>query len=277
VSIYIIFVAAPLNGKFIVKVDEQWNEPVLLYQLFIAPSGQLKSSFINMFKEPLSRELQVMQNVFDEEIYDIKPISKLVLNSLQQSLTNETKNLAKKCRNHHDKLDIASLVSNVKEIYKEHIPYITEQEKLLNKIRPELFVEFSTELGLFNKMKDHGCLAICEPESFFIEKLNGKKGNDLLLQMLLKSYGDKSISYDKYHNNVTIENPRLNIMSGTQPETAVSFFNCERNINSGLLGRFFPIFINPNAFLINDNQYKDTFTNYRIYFNDAIQRIFKKS
>lgn len=43
-----------------------------------------------------------------------------------------------------------------------------------------------------------------------------------------------------------IENPRLNIMVGTKPGNVFEFFRCKRNIETGLIGRFIPIFITFN-------------------------------
>jgi hypothetical protein len=42
-------------------------------------------------------------------------------------------------------------------------------------------------------------------------------------------------------------------MIATQSESLIDFFNCKRNISSGLIGRMIPIFINPEAYQITDN------------------------
>ncbi|MDR1050075.1 MAG: DUF3987 domain-containing protein [Deltaproteobacteria bacterium] len=61
-----------------------------------------------------------------------------------------------------------------------------------------------------------------------------------------KSHGDRQFSYDKNKQSTMIENPRLNIMVGTKPGNVFEFFRCKRNIETGLIGRFIPIFITFN-------------------------------
>jgi hypothetical protein len=123
-------------------------------------------------------------------------------------------------------------------------------------------VDGSSPLGLPKKMSTHQSLAICEPEPNIIDNLCRNTGNGQFLNLLLKAYLSESYSYTTSNKDIMIDNPRLNIMIASQPDRIIPFYNCRRNLTTGLIGRFNPIFINHNAYLIDgctDRQYINSF------------------
>jgi hypothetical protein len=239
-------ISVAMNGKYFVDLEEHWKEPIVLYQLFIAPSGSRKSSFIDLHKEPLRETLKSLQLAFDNDSSLNPARANEKINALKQSKKISIKNLLKNSKFPSGNPDYHTLLAGIDGLIKEQESYMKEQELILKRIRPELFVDYSTEKGLFYKMLKYGCLSIVEPESFLVQKLKKSSGNDMLLNLLLKAHGDSLFSYDKYEKIIEIENPRLNIMAGTQPATVSEFFRSKRNIDTGLIGRFIPIFVTLN-------------------------------
>lgn len=42
-----------MRGRYVIQLNDYWTEPVTLYQMIIAPSGQKKSLLASMLKKPL--------------------------------------------------------------------------------------------------------------------------------------------------------------------------------------------------------------------------------
>jgi hypothetical protein len=272
-------ISVALNGKYFVDLGENWIEPIVLYQLFIAPSGSRKSSFIDLHKEPLREMLKNLQYAFDNDSSLNPALAKDKIKALKQSQNMSIKVLQKNCRFPSGNPDYNSLLAGIEKINDGLEPYLKALNNILERIRPELFVEYSTERGMLFKLAQYGCLAIVDPESNLVHTLNKGSGNEMITNLLLKAYGDSMFTYDKYNQSTVIENPRLNIMAGTQPATVSGFFSSKRNIDTGLIGRFIPIFVTLNYNYRNDNyereQINEKFN--KANFSTFLQRILIQS
>jgi hypothetical protein len=265
-----------MNGRYIADLGNNWLEPVLTYLLFLAPSGSRKSFFINLLKQPIEETLKMQQETFDKKAAKEADCAKLIKDELKASRRRDAKKLRSECGLLSDSFDLDSFVSEIKELWSSYHPHIKKQDEISEQLRPLLFMDKTTDLGLMRLMQGHKSLAILDQDSFIISELSKQSGNKRLINLLLKSYDNESISYSNYHksNDIMIDKPSLNIMTAFQTDRAVDFFRRKQNIASGLVGRFSPLFANPNAFILNSHSNQDQIKSNLQEFGDLLSNIF---
>jgi hypothetical protein len=245
-----------MNGKYQVEIKTTWIENVLLYQLFLDPTGDKINVFINWLKESLNIEMNNSQKEFDRLTVKEKFNSRIMLNLLNNSIKNDTKTIFKESKLSSGSINYELFISKFNSLTNEHNNLKDNFEIILNKKRPLLFIDDTSPRGLLNLMKEYSTLAICGSESTIINKLENENNNQELFNLILRSYNAESFYYasDSSNNNFNIEYPRLNILLGYQIDRLSNFFKCKRNLNSGLIAMFLPIFISRNINAINIQQ-----------------------
>jgi hypothetical protein len=83
--------------------------------------------------------------------------------------------------------------------------------------------------------------------------LNKNDDKDSLRLILLRAYSGDHYSRATASKNIEIDSPRVNILVSTQYGCVIDFYNKKAYQESGFLGRFLPIFINPDAYPILDS------------------------
>ncbi|MDR1297973.1 MAG: DUF3987 domain-containing protein [Deltaproteobacteria bacterium] len=91
-------ISVAMNGKYYVDLGEHWNEAIVLYQLFIAPSGSKKSAFIDLHKKPLFQMSKRFQSSYDNDASLSPALARERINVLKQSKGIQFKELDKTCR-----------------------------------------------------------------------------------------------------------------------------------------------------------------------------------
>jgi hypothetical protein len=76
---------------------------------------------------------------------------------------------------------------------------------------------------------------------------------------------------------MVIDSPSLNILAAYQTESVAGFFMNKRNVVSGLVGRFSPVFADPNAYVINGYPDKQFIRDCLGLFKKLIQLILSRN
>jgi hypothetical protein len=241
-----------MNGKYKVNM-ETWQESVSLYQFFIAASSDRKSGFINMLKEPLIDVIREHQKDYDEKIAAMKDKSRFIIKTLNQSRSSDVKEAIKIHKAFCAATDKSILKDFCNAIFDSYEEQTKEERLILELKRPCLFTNEFTKGGLESKLADFGAIAVCDSEPGFIESLNKNDDKDSLRLILLRAYSGDHYSRATASKSIEIDCPRVNILVSTQYGSVIEFYNRKAYQESGFLGRFLPIFINPDAYPILDS------------------------
>ena len=204
-----------LQGKFRVAQNRSHSEPLNLYILIIAKSGERKSSIVRMMTKPIyqfeeeenhRRRLQIAQE-------------KTELTALRKRLDRYEK---------AGKTDYASKVqSQIKE--KEY-----QQTRLLRLLADDVTPEALTTLLADNQ----GVLSIISTEGGLFDTLSGRYSKMISLDTILKAYTGVRIRVDrKGRESETINNPTLTMLLSAQDNVLEGLMKNEVFRNRGLPAR----------------------------------------
>ena len=236
-------------GRYTVRVNQYWSEPINLYSLVIAPSGTRKSALVEILKQPFVEFIGNIRQEYDRLSPRQDFIAKEQLRALKKVRQDESNRILVREAKKGGSCDYDTIVHLVKEEAVRAYDVVEQIEAMSCPARPSPFLSDSTSKGLLVALQDQGeCQAIFEPEGGLIEKLTNDSRFDI--DLLIKAHGREEHDSKMYHRVIILNHPSLNILYGVQPEVAAKFYRKKTMNERGLTARFLPLFVrsqNPGA------------------------------
>ena len=204
-----------LQGKFKVHAKSGYNEPLNLYILIIANSGERKSPIVQLMTRPIYR-------YEDRENQDRK---------------NAIENERAKLSSWKKQIDLLEREGNASEAAKLRVQYReleNNRTRLLRLIADDITPEALTSLLAENG----GIMTILSTEGGLFDTLAGRYTNNISIDTLLKSYSGDRIRVDrKGRESETINNPVLTMLLSVQDNVLEGLMRNEAFRSRGLTGR----------------------------------------
>lgn len=204
-----------LQGKFIVHAKSGYDEPLNLYILIIANSGERKSPIVRMMTRPIykyeDRENQRRQELMEADQANLSSWKKQIDMMERDGKTDEAAKLRAKCR---------ELERN--------------RAKPLRLIADDITAEALTSLLAENK----GLMTIISTEGGLFDTLAGRYSNNISIDTLLKAYSGDRIRVDrKGRESEVINDPALTMLLSAQDNVLEGLMGNEVFKSRGLTAR----------------------------------------
>lgn len=216
-----------LAKKFVIKVREDWQEPLNTYSMVALDPGNRKSAVFAIMTEPLT-EFERLEADKSRPVIAEKKTRKEIMEKTLQKLKDEiTKpsNKAKKVELEYEAVGLAQ------EIEEYEVPAI-----------PRLTVDDCTSEKLKSLLCEHdGRIAVLSPEGLIFEIMAGKysKNGSSDIDIFLKGHSGDDVRVDRVGRPTEfVKNPALTIGLAVQPEIIKGLMNRPEYRGRGLLGRF---------------------------------------
>lgn len=187
-----------LQGKFVVKVNEDYQEPLNLYLMFSLPPAECKSAALKYCLEPLIK-------------YEQSEISRLMEKYKREKVLYETKIRA--IENSKKNLNIDS--------HKERFEQICELEANLTepKSLPQYFLTDVTSEALVRSLKEQdNRIAIISDEGGALDVLGGLYNNGKSnIDILLKGWDGSAVRMKRMETSISL-NPSIVFCLAVQPD-----------------------------------------------------------
>ncbi len=204
-----------LQGKFIVHAKSGYDEPLNLYILIIANSGERKSPIVRMMTRPIyqyeDRENRRRQELMEADQANLSSWKKQIDMLERDGKIDEASKLRAKCR----------------EL--EH-----NRVKPLRLIADDITAEALTSLLAENK----GLMTIISTEGGLFDTLAGRYSNNISIDTLLKAYSGDRIRVDrKGRESEVINDPALTMLLSAQDNVLEGLMGNEIFKSRGLTAR----------------------------------------
>lgn len=217
--------AAAAMGSAVVDCGA-WEEELGLYLLVSLPSGDRKSSVLQLATAPLRQAEDDYRREAGPEIRTQRN-RKAVLEKREAKLVTE-------CASALDEADRRVLEGELTEV-------TTELAEIGEPVPPRLLADDATPEALGRLLAQHGSIAVLAAESAFLDNIGGRHSKDggPNLHLVCKSYTGESTTIDrKSHEPETIERPLVTITLAVQPHVLAKLVGNDIGRKQGLVGRF---------------------------------------
>lgn len=211
--------ATAMQGRYIIKINSDYSEPLNLYTVAIAPPGERKSKIIGSLTAPI-RKYEKIRNMKDAEAV---------------SKSQSTKKRLKK------KLDtLEDRYAKGKATDEEVDEAVAEFEKFKELYHLRLIADDTTPEKLINLMTEqNGRLTISSSEGGIFDSLCGRYDKSSNIDPYLKAHAGDSIRVDRIGRAPDhIDNPSLSMILTIQPEVLAGLVGNTAFRGKGLVGRF---------------------------------------
>jgi hypothetical protein len=220
-----------LWGRFTVRLDNGWDEPVVTYLCVASPSGTMKSFFVKTLKAPILAFRDEMQETFDMVGAEAEEASELMRGAIKK---NQRKQIKQLVDTHADDLD--AILTECQKIAESTV---AAKKKLdaMRAGRPTILVDNITPKKILHVMKDNGDVGnIFEAEIGYLEDI--VKERTLGARLFLKAHCMEDFSYDSCRAEVRLLLTALNIIYVIQPEALRKIYMNHELANFGVTPRF---------------------------------------
>ena len=210
-----------LQGKFKIEGKKDWQEPLNLYTLIIAPPAERKSAVMMLMSEPV----KLFENAENEKL-----APNIERNKMEKAILQNRKKIMESKyskSNHFDNSELQNLAEELSE-FKE--------------IKPcRLFCDDITPEKLSGILSDNnGKTAILSSEGGIFDVLAGRYSpGNINIDVFLKSHSGDSIRVDRQgRQNEYIKNPAMTTLIFAQPSVMTSLMANTTFHGRGLCARF---------------------------------------
>lgn len=229
-----------LRGRYIVKLNEFWKEPLVDYWLLLAPPGSKKSAFVKALRSPHEKFLNEKQAEYHSRYSGLE--SKR--DSKKRFYTSAIKYVS---ANQLNRYSSEMLESNPELVQQASENVAAFQEKISADLpvipaSPELFWDNGTMKGLLDQMANQGgCVGIMEAEGGFLLDALSKK--NIALTTFLKAKDMEWASDIVIGRKAVVRAAALPMLFVVQPAVYEELYTKKHLSNRGGLARFLPYFI----------------------------------
>lgn len=253
------------RGRLVVRLNEQWTEPLIDYILLASESGTRKSSLIQALKHPFDDFIN--EHTLDIENFSKQEIKNRIIDRAKSKL------ISKATTNLLEGINTQGTPKNIDAIL-EHdstpIMLLNERKKALA-IKPTIFAGTISKQKLALTLSEQGeCVSWLEAEGTFFE--SSLKKDDSHLDLLLK--GHSMDAYDDYYagrKRLSLKKPALPMVHFVQNRIIRILFKNNKYNELGLNARFSPYFC--KQFNSQENDHNVINTKKPTLFRDKIKQL----
>lgn len=225
------FIAA--RGNYVIKVKNDYQEPLTAYIIVIIPSGGRKSAIVNYFRKPLNEFEADLQIAFDANSTSRK--------SDREAWDAIRKRLKQKAI---EELNVESLddINDSAKRLGEKLALI-ERETQKMKTRPQLLIGSATGKALPRVMAlQNEAIGVFEAEGGIWKNRIRPSEDDIFLKgYTMEPFGDETTT-----DSVTMQGPCLAICTYSQKTTTDKIYSNDELKCDGLLHRILTVFVSKN-------------------------------
>ena len=210
------------QGRYTLRVTDDWSEPLCLYLAAVADPGERKSAVLNALMRPVyayERERRITEHA---ELEREKQEREL----LESELALEKK---RACR------------TNGKQEARQRVMELSDRLTALTARHPcRLLADDSTQEKLVELMSEqNGCLTICSSEGGVFDLMRGRYDRGVNLDVYLKGHAGDPITVDRLGRQGShLAAPRLSMILTIQPEVLREVMGSKTFRGRGLCARF---------------------------------------
>lgn len=204
-----------VQGKFVVSPKSHYSEPLNLYFLIVANSGERKSAIVRLMTQPIYQ----YERKENERRRTLMENEQVKLNSLKR----QVENLERDGKN-----------EKASKIRVQYRSIEQNQTKPLRLIADDTTPEAMTSLLANN----NGVLSIITTEGGIFDTLAGRYSNTISIDTVLKAYSGDPIRVDrKGREGEVINNPTLTMLLSAQDNVLAEIMKNEAFKSRGLIAR----------------------------------------
>ena len=238
-----------LWGKFIVRLDDGWDEPVVICLCVLSPSGTMKSFFVKTFKIPLLVFRDEIQETFVASL-EVQDTAEAIHGAMKKDQREKIRQIVK------------AYGSDLDAIFKESQKAIAPTvalKKRLDKIqvgRPTILMDNITSKKIPHVMKGNGGVGnIFESEIGFFK--DAVKDKSLGARLFLKGNCMEEFIYATCQKEVHILQAALNMIYVIQPEAVKEFYKDQQLAELGVTPRL-DVYFASEPHLNDKNEFDDS-------------------
>ncbi|NLB43513.1 MAG: DUF3987 domain-containing protein, partial [Clostridiales bacterium] len=207
------------QGKYRIRVKQDWVEPLNIYIVIIAEPSERKSAVISFAAKPVN-EFEAEYNRQNAAALESSRMRKRILERRQKSLEEQM------AKGKADQTDLDSVAEEI-AAFKEKTPL-------------RLYVDDITTEKLTSVLSDgDGKAAIVSAEGGIFDMLSGMYTKTVNIDVLLKGHSGDSIRVDRIgRNSESIMNPALSVLLAVQPNVLSGIMQNGTFRGRGLTARF---------------------------------------
>ena len=209
-----------IQGKFRIEGKPNWQEPLNLYTLVVAPPAERKSAVMALMSEPV-KEFENAENERLAPLIERNQMEKQILQKRKKSLTSK----------------LAQLPSNDDFT----LQMLSEQLSKFRDIKPcQLFCDDITPEKLTGILSDNnGRAVLLSAEGGIFDMLAGRYSGSANIDVFLKAHAGDSIRVDRQgRESEYIANPAMTTLLFAQPNVIGSLMSNGTFQGRGLCARF---------------------------------------
>ena len=211
--------ATLFQSRFMVKITEDWSEPLCLWPCVVASPGERKSAVISALTKPVY-EFEAEQRELDAADIEKNRTERTIL---EGQLEAAKKAAVKDSSRIELALDLSAQLADFKELH--------EYRLLADDATSEKLVDLMEKQG--------GCLTVCSSEGGIFDAMQGRYDRSANFDIYLKAHAGDPVIVDRIGRRSNyIQNPRLTMMLTIQPEVLSGLMNNAAFRGRGLCGRF---------------------------------------
>lgn len=204
-----------VQGKFVISPKNHYSEPLNLYFLIIANSGERKSAIVRLLTQPIYQ----YEHKENERRHALMEAEQVKLNSLKKQFETLERD------------------GKIEEASKVRLQYRSTEQcqtKALRLIADDVTPEAMTSLLANN----NGVLSIITTEGGIFDTLAGRYSNTISIDTVLKAYSGDPIRVDrKGREGEVINNPTLTMLLSAQDNVLAEIMKNEAFKSRGLTAR----------------------------------------
>jgi hypothetical protein len=213
--------------KVVVKVSDDWIEPVNLYSAVVLPTGCLKSVVFKQARKPIY-DYELSRSKMDKEDYQRRLTEyRIAEGQLQEAEKQAAKATTESDPNGEAKQRAMQLAKDFARLEKPVLPRLTVDDITIEKL-------------VSHMAEQKGRISLYDPEGGFFSVLAGKYSEGKTnFNAVLKAWSGEQIIVDRQsRESQIIESPSLTIILSPQPAVFTELENKELFHERGMFARF---------------------------------------
>ena len=238
-------ISAAARGKYIAKINSDWEEPITLFFAICTESKDIKEKLLNLIMRPHEIFEEQKQNEYhkwNSAQIDSDNIKKVKAFIRRMSIKNHGKNIG---------ITPESLILFANNIKND--------EKIIDEVfsvsKKRNLPSLTTDHTSFKKLYDHmhkngdGCTFFSDSGCSFIQLISQNKAP---LDILSKAYNFKNFSYTIRGEEVLLQKPFINILLATTPDILRQLYSSTKLNFHDLTQKFMVYFYKPEYPLVTE-------------------------
>ena len=215
--------ATAFQSKFTVEITPDWQEPLCLYCVAVAPPGERKTAVISALTKPIYEYEAEQRELEAVEIAQNQTERALLEKALEAAKNSATKGKGNFAEKRAEALELSAQLAQFKDMHPFRL--------LADDTTPEKLVDLMDMQG--------GCITVCSAEGGVFDSMAGRYEKGANFDVYLKGHAGDMIVVDRIGRRTnSIPDPRLTMLLTIQPEVLSGLMGNTTFRGRGLCGRF---------------------------------------